>query len=137
METGGAAAVGERALQRRVVDLDDAVALAADEELADVLAARRVAADEGVQRIDAVHEPGFDQELERAVHGGWCGLVAFLGELGEDVIRADGFVRAPDDLEHALAHRRELEAARGADFFGRADGTADAGGMIMTAGHAG
>ena len=58
-----------------------------------------------------MHEAGIDQELERAIDGGRCRLVALLGELGEDVVGADRLVGSPDDLEYAATDRREVQAA--------------------------
>jgi len=58
-----------------------------------------------------MHKPRIDQEIERTIDGWWCGLIPLFGEFREDLIRADRFVRAPDDFEYASADRRQIQAA--------------------------
>ena len=93
-----------------------------------------IAAEEGVQGVDAMHQARLDQELERAVDRGRCRLVALLGELGEDLVGADRLVRAPDDFEHALADRGEVQPAAGADLDRRGHGPVDAGTVVVVPG---
>jgi len=95
---------------------------------------RRVAAEEGVQGVDAMHQPRLHQELEGAIHRGRRGLVALLGELGQDLVGADRLVGAPDDLQHALADRREVEPAARADLDRRGHGPVDAGAVVVLPG---
>lgn len=98
----------------------------ADEELRDMRLQRRIATHERIQRIDAMDEAGVDEKLERAVHGRRRGFIPFFGEFGEDLIRADRFVRAPDDLEYAASHWREVQTTRITELVGVAQRDIDA-----------
>ena len=79
-------------------------------------------------------DSGIDKEFEGAIDGGWRGLVAFLGELREDIVGADRLVGPPDDLQHPSPHWRQVESAPRTDLGCRADRLVYACGMIMGAG---
>ena len=107
------------------------MAFSAHQKLRNVYSGRFVAADEGVDRIDAVHEPGIDEKFERAINRGRRRFVALLGELGEDVVGADRRMCAPDDLENAAPDWRELETTLRTHISGGTYRLIDAGGVIV------
>ena len=82
--------------------------------------------DEGIQRIEPVHEAGLDQEIQCPVHCRRRRLAVGLAQAAEDVVGADRPVAVPDDLEYASPERGEAQAAIAAQPFCRAQRCVDA-----------
>lgn len=118
-------------IQRLIVDLGHAAADAAHQELAAVLIFGAIATQEGIQRIQTMHEPGFLQELQGSVDGRRGGFLTILGQLGQDLIGANRLVLAPNDLEHAPSQGREVYLTRRAHLFGRRDRALNASGVVV------
>src|SRR5688572_29393585 len=95
-----------------VAELGRARADVADEERHRVRLARVVARGVRVDRREAVDEAVLEQEVERAIHGRRCRAVALVAQPVEQVVCLDRLLLARDELEHALAQRRELQPAR-------------------------
>lgn len=91
-----------------------------------------VAAEECVEGVQTVHEACSLQELECPVHRLRGRIAALLGELGENLVGADGLMLPPDDLQDPLANRRELELLGRADSLGRGDGALDAASVVVS-----
>ncbi|VFT48114.1 Uncharacterised protein [Pseudomonas aeruginosa] len=86
----------------RLFQLDRGVAGAADEELALVAVLRVVAADECVERGDAVHQAVLLEEVQRAVDGRRRGAAAVgFAEHREDIVGPQRLVALPDQFQHA------------------------------------
>lgn len=81
------------------------MALSANQELCDVRTRRFIAADECIERVDAVHQPGLDQKFEGTIDGRRRRLVPFFGEFGEDLVGTDRFMCSPDDFENSPSDR--------------------------------
>jgi hypothetical protein len=108
------------------------VALAADQELALVRVLGVAAADEGVERGDAVHQAVFQQEVQRAVHGRRRRAAAvLLAEHGEDVVGAQRLVALPHQLQHAAAQGGQAQALAGAQRVGLGQCAVHAMGVIV------
>ena len=97
------------------------MAAATHDELSDMRLGGFATADEGVERIDAMHETGIDQEVERTVDGRRSRLVSLFGEFRQDLVGAYRFVRSPHDLEHPSAYRSQVESALLAKVGGRVE----------------
>ena len=102
------------------------MAAATDDELRDMRLAGFAAADEGIERIDAMHETGIDQEVERTVDRWRSRLVSLFGEFRQDLVGAYRLVRAPHDLKHPSADRRQVESALLTKVGGRVESVLDA-----------
>src|SRR5262249_4137889 len=117
---GGTARDG--AADSRIVDLGHVLAVAADQELTDMVAVGPRAADEGVARFQAMDEALFKQEIERALDRRRGGAAAVALQGLEQRIGPDGRMAAPDEFQHASAdvgepgpalfaqHRRAVES---------------------------
>jgi hypothetical protein len=121
----------ERAIQDRVLDLGDPPAHTAHEELSGVLIFGAIAPQERIQRVEAMHESGFLQELESPVNRGWSGLFAILRQFREDLIGADRLVLAPDNLENAPSQRGQVHLPRCAHLLGRRDRALNASRVVV------
>src|SRR5262245_18937149 len=106
---GGAAA--NRPLDPAVVQFSRRTAAAADEKLADMVAVRMHASDEGIEASDAVDQTVRDQKVQCAVNRGRCHATALTPEALENRIGADRLVAAPDQLQHAPSPFGEPRAA--------------------------
>ena len=138
LDRGGVETEAERAgafpqgsIHHRILDLGDTPATAAHQELARMRVLGPVAAEEGVERIQPMHQPCSLKELERPVHRLRRRIAAFLGELRENLVGPDGLMLPPDDLEDPPADRSELELPGRTDSLGRGDGALDAAAMVM------
>ena len=87
------------------------MAAATYDELGDMRLGGFATADERIERIDAMHETGIDQEVERTVDGRRSRFVSLFGEFRQDLVGAYRFVRSPHDLKHPSANRRQIESA--------------------------
>lgn len=121
----------KRPIQNGIFDLGHPPAHPAYQELAAVLVFGTIATEERIQRVEAMHEPGFPQEVERAVDGGRSCFVAILRQLRQDLVSADGFVLPPHDFEHAPSQRGQVDLPRGANPFGRRDRALNASRVVM------
>ena len=117
----------------RIVKLGDPVALSANEKLAGMPLFRRFAADEGIQAIDAMNQPGIQQEFEGAINGGRRNGAFALFKGAQYVISADRRMPIPHELEHAPANGGELQVTRFAEFFRGVQRTVHARPVIMPA----
>jgi hypothetical protein len=90
-----------------------------------------VAAEEGVEGVQPMHETGILQKLERSVHRlrGW--IAAALRKLGKNLVSADRLVLPPYDLEDSLADGGEIEPFGCTNSLGRRDGVVDAARMVV------
>jgi hypothetical protein len=121
----------KRAIQNRIVDLGHSPTLATDEELAAVLIFGAIATQEGIQRVETMHESGFLEELQGAVNSGRGGLFAILRQFRQDLIGADRLVLAPDDLKNAPSQRGQVYLPRCTHLFGRRDRALNASRVVM------
>jgi hypothetical protein len=94
-----------------VVEFYNNPAALTDQKLSGMRAAWQRTTDEGVQRIQSMHEPGVDQKLQRSIDGRWRGATPFLGEPLENVVGADGSMTIPDETKHAAAERCKPQTA--------------------------
>ena len=101
----------------RIVQFGDRAATATNQELAAVRAARIGATDECVQRIQAMHQIGLDQEIERSIDCGRCCFFPHLFQAVENVIGTDRFMAIPDQPQNLLTQCGESQAALAAQFF--------------------
>lgn len=69
------------------------------------------AADEGIQRVQPVHETRIHEEVQRPVNGGRCRAAALAAHRVQDIVGPDRLMARPDEFEHAAAARRQSEAA--------------------------
>ena len=90
-----------------------------------------VATQEGVERIQPMHEAGFLQELKRSVHRLRGPSAAVLRKLGENLVGADRLVLPPYNLENSLADLGEIELPDRADSLGRCDRLRDAARVVV------
>ncbi len=70
----------------------------------------RVAGDERIEAFDFMDEAAALQEFNRAVNGGWLGIVDKFTELGEDVVGADRLFAFGDDRKHQTAWLGKADA---------------------------
>jgi hypothetical protein len=109
------------AIQNRIVDLGHSPANAAHQELAAVLIFGAITSQERIERIQTMHEPGFLEEFQGAVNGGWGGFFAILGQFRQDFVGADRLMLAPHDLKDTPSQRSQVDLLRRAYLFGRRD----------------
>ncbi len=121
----------EDASDSRVIDLGDGFAAAADQQLRGVFPSGPRAADEGIERVDTVHQAGFHQEVERPIDRGRRGPSAGPVELIQYVVCLHGLMAAPHDFEHPTPGRCEAQPALPAQPFGIGHGIGNAGRMIV------
>lgn len=96
-----------------VVQLLHFLATGADEEIA-AFAARFgvVAADKGVEPLQFMYQPVFQQEVQRAIYRGWLGRGHLLLQLRQHIIGLDGLVALPYQLQHPFADGGEVGVLR-------------------------
>jgi hypothetical protein len=98
-----------------VFKLHGRVATVADQERHRMLQPGLVAAHEGIDRFQFVDEAVFEQEIERAVHGGRCRRPLVVAQVVEQVVGLDRLVGFGHEAQNLLAQRRQPEAALLAD----------------------
>lgn len=114
-KTGGAGALGNELRDDVVIQLDDALTLATNEELRDVRGVRRLTGDISIQGIDTMNETCGQKEFQSSIHGDRCERpLAFL-QAGENVVGTDGSVPFENQLEHAAPDGRQLQLLLFAD----------------------
>lgn len=79
------------------------------------------AADKGIARGNAVHQLLLEQEFQGTVDRGRRRLVAFGGQVVQQLIGTEWFMAVPDQLQHAPAQGREPGAAGLAEAVGRSE----------------
>ena len=109
-EAGLAETAVEGRRNRGVVELGDLAAATADQEEGAMRRLGCLAADEGVEALDTMHQPLGHQEVERAVDRGWGDGAPLAAEQLQQLIGADRCVAAPDELEHPPTQLGELGA---------------------------
>jgi hypothetical protein len=92
--------LADQATDFAVIQLSDRAATAANQELPYVGAARIPAADECIERVEPMHQVGFDQKLECAVHRGRRCFPALPVQPLENLIRANRPMARPYELEN-------------------------------------
>jgi zinc transport system substrate-binding protein len=116
----------------RLLQLDGRVALAADQELALVGKLRLIAADEGVERGNAVDQAVFQEKIQRTVdRRRRRATTVFFAQHGEDVIGAQRLVALPDQLQHPFAQGGQAQTLARTDALRFGQGVTDAAGMVM------
>jgi hypothetical protein len=90
-----------------------------------------VASQEGIERVESMHEAGLLKKLERPVDCLRCRIATILRELGENIVGADRFVLPPYNLEDSPANWREIDSPSGTDPLSRRDGALDAPSVIV------
>src|SRR5262245_1690935 len=98
-----------QALDLVVLELEDEAALHADQVI--VMVADDLVASRAVAELALDGEPGIDQQLERAVHGGVADLGLTLAHLEQQLIDRDVVARAQELLDDRLALRGDVETA--------------------------
>jgi hypothetical protein len=111
------AAFDQHGSDQRIVDLGDGPALAADQQLGAVIALPVRATDEGVKGLDAVHEPGPNEKIQRPVNCRWRRFLAITTQFIEYVIGLDRLVPTPDDLEYPVSDAGQTQTPRPAPCF--------------------
>jgi hypothetical protein len=108
-KTGGPRALGDELRDDVVIQFDDPLTIAADEELTHVRGVRRLAGNIGVQGVDSMNEARRQQELQGSIDGDRCERpLAFL-ETGENVVGADGGMPLENQFEHPTPDGRQLQ----------------------------
>lgn len=105
-----------------ILQLDRSVATIADQERHRMLVATRVVAgDEGIDRLEFVDEAIGQQEIERAIHGRWCGtaLVILATHAVKQVVRLDRRTGAGNQVEDKGTRRRQPQPAFATGVFDR------------------
>lgn len=92
------------------LDLRDIAAVGTDKELTRMRMLRMAARDEGMQRLELMHEAIVEEELKRAIDRRRGRSTPVLPELIEDVVSGDGPVGLDHELKHACTLWRELHA---------------------------
>lgn len=128
-ELGGGLA--DRAGSGLARDLVDVLAGPAYQQRPGVIVIGPGAANEGIERIEAMGETGADEKVEGPVHRHRCRHPVATRQLAEDLVGADGLMAAPDDLEDLAAGRSQGQAALLAHPLGRAQCFALAGGVVV------
>jgi hypothetical protein len=132
-ETCGFRLLREQTADGGVIEFDNLVAFAADEELSRVHGFRYFASDKGVDGIDAVDESCLEQKLQGPINGGRSLCAFSLFQRAQNVICADGSVALCNQLEHASTDRSELKAALRAHFLGSSHDARHAPAVIVLA----
>lgn len=103
-----------------VLNLCYRAALAADEELrVGMFVVSLGARHKGVQPLNPVHQPVFDEKIQRPVDGGRHGRFTGGFKLVEQLIRRNRCWGAQDQIQHFAAQGGELRAIPGAKCFRR------------------
>lgn len=126
-----ARALIEDAPDCRIIDFLHGLASAAHEQLSRVLASGERAADERVERIDAVNQAGVHQEVQGPVNRRRRGSTTGPIQLVEDIVGLDRFMTTPHDFQYASPGRRQAETPVPAVVLCIGKGICDAGRMIM------
>jgi len=87
-------------IEQRVLDLSDATTLATNKELSRVIVLRSIAAQERIERVQAVHEARLLQELKCSIDSRRRGLLPIPTKFGKNLVRANRFVLAPHNLQN-------------------------------------
>ncbi len=133
-ESQAAGFLADEVIDIRIVELRDAVAAATNQELTGVRTGRSRAANERVQRIETVHEIGFNKEFQRAVDGRRGRFLAVPVQRIEDIVSADRLVAVPDQFKHAAPDRGEAQPALAAQSLRRRERIGNAAPVIMCRG---
>ena len=93
-----------------------------------------VAADEGVERGNAVHQVVVEQKIQGAVDR-WrrSATAIFFAQDRKDVVGTQRLVTLPDQFQHATAQRGQAQTLSGAQRIGFGEGRMHAMGVIMGA----
>ena len=75
------------------------------------------ATDEGVKGLDAVHESGLNEKIQRPVDSRWRRFLAIAAQFVEYVVGLDRLVPTPDDLEYPVSDAGQTQAPRPAPCF--------------------
>ena len=98
---------GSRSLDRLadagIVQFRHRAATSAQQKLAGYRVTGVTAADEGVERRQAMHQSLVGEKVERPVYRRWCGCASFIGEYFKNGVSAERPVAAPDYLQHPCA----------------------------------
>jgi len=97
-------------LKTLVFEFDDVGTLAADKQQAAVSRRVPVARSIGIQRTDPMDQPGTHQEIEGAVHGDGCRVVAVHLQLVEQFICTNRSVMPTDQLVDLTTQRSKGQA---------------------------
>jgi hypothetical protein len=104
-----------------VIQFRNRAALSTDEELSGVPAVRICAAYVCIQRIEAMHQPGVDQEIESPVHSWRGGLFAVAIKAVEKLVSTDRLVTVPDQFEDSAPQVGEAQTVFAAQPVRRVD----------------
>jgi len=132
-KTGRPGAVGDGAVQLRIVDFSQGLAGGTDQELAGMGLPGADTAGEGVQRGEAVDQSLPLEKLEGPVDRRRRRPAPTLPELFQQRVGADRLVAAPDQFQHLAPQRRQPQAALAAEPLRRRHGAVDTLG-VATAG---
>ncbi len=100
-----------------IVDFRYGSALAADQQLSVVIALPVRATDKGVEGLDAVHESGLNEKIQRSVNCRRCRFLAITTQFIEYVVGLDRLVPAPDDLEYPVPDAGQTQTPGAAPCF--------------------
>ncbi len=104
-----------------IFDFGDLAAKAADQELGGVVVGVpgvAVAADEGVEALDAVNQALGDEKIEGTVDGGRLAAAVARAQAVQQGVGTDGLAGFKDEAKHVAADVGELGAAAGAELLG-------------------
>ena len=96
-----------------------------------MVGARLVAADEGVEALDAMDQTVLQEKFQGPVDGGRRGAPAFALEHVEDVVGPHRFVTAPHQFQYPFAQLRKTDTAMATDFTSLRDRGLDAGFVVV------
>ncbi len=124
----------QQSVDLRVIQLRHRLATGAYKELPGMTAVGRRTADEGVARLETVHEPFGDEEIKGAIdrRGGNRALRA--GEGLNEVVRFRRPVTLPDELEYPPTLGGEPDSALAAELLGTRQRIGQAVAVIMVGG---
>jgi hypothetical protein len=112
----------------------DFLALNADQQQLLVLKLREIAADEGVQTLDAVNEPLLHEEFQGAIYGGRLRhAIQRLDPIQQDV-GLDGMMTFPNQLQHFPPNGRQSYFPFRTQLFGRLHGLVETASVIVIGG---
>jgi len=117
--------------EQRVLDLSDATALATNKELSRVIVLWSIAAEERIERVQAVHEPRLLQELKCSIDSRRRGLLPIPTKFGKNLVRANRFVLAPYNLQNMPPQGGEIDLLRRTHPLGGRDCAAHAARVIV------
>tara|TARA_R110002111_G_scaffold3472_7_gene21511 strand:- start:6706 stop:7281 length:576 start_codon:yes stop_codon:yes gene_type:complete len=88
---------------RRIGQLENIAANAADKKHTRVMLAHMGATDKRVKRGYTMYQPVLLQKIQCSVYRWGCCVVAFSGKLCEYIVGPEGFVGLPDQLQYSLS----------------------------------